>query len=109
MDSIFQYVDTVSVANCVNLSILLPSSLLSFRNVTMLLVSGCKQLTNLVTSSAAKSLVALVEMKIFRCKTMKQVVKSARKESINEEIVFSKLKRLSLVDLDRLTCFGSGK
>ncbi|XP_024037302.1 disease resistance protein RPS2 isoform X2 [Citrus clementina] len=108
MDSIFQYVDNVVVSSCDNLLILLPSSSVSFRNLKILEVSGCKKLTNLVASSAAQSLVALVKMQVFGCRAMTQVVKSEGNQLAREEIVFNKLKMLSLLDLDSLTSFCSG-
>ncbi|KAL9429737.1 hypothetical protein AB3S75_031538 [Citrus x aurantiifolia] len=108
MDSIFQYVDDVLIHGCDSLLILFPSSSVSFWNLTSLEVTGCKKLINLVASSAAKSLVALVKMQIFGCRAMTQVVKSEGNQLAKEEIVFSKLKRLSLVDLDSLTSFCSG-
>ena len=108
MDSIFQYVDNVVVSSCDNLLILLLSSSVSFRNLKILEVSGCKKLTNLVASSAAKSQVALVKMQVFGCRAMTQVVKSEGNQLAREEIVFNKLKMLSLFNLDSLTSFCSG-
>ncbi|KAH9670284.1 Disease resistance protein [Citrus sinensis] len=108
MDSIFQYVDNVLIHGCDSLLILLPSSSVSFWNLTILEVSSCKKLVNLVTSSAAKSLVALVRMQVFGCRALTQVVKSEGNELAKEEIVFSKLKTLALADLYSLTSFCSG-
>ncbi|KAH9733874.1 Disease resistance protein [Citrus sinensis] len=108
MDSIFQSVEDLILEYCDGLLILLPSSSVSFRNLTVLEVSGCKKLISLMTSSAAKCLVAIVRMQVLGCRAMTQVVISEGNELVKEEIVFNKLKTLSLADLDSLTSFCSG-
>ncbi|KAH9754885.1 hypothetical protein KPL71_015583 [Citrus sinensis] len=65
------------------------------------------ELINLVTSSAAKGLVRLVTLRVFECSAMTQVVTSDEDGGAKDEIVFSKLKTLSLLDLDSLTSFCS--
>ncbi|KAH9754888.1 Disease resistance protein [Citrus sinensis] len=107
LDSILANLEILRVYCCQNLTVLLPSSSVSFWNLTDLQVWGCKKLMNLVTSSTAKSLVRLMTMKVCGSKAMTQVVVS-EEDGAEDEIVFSKLKTLSLLDLDSLTSFYSG-
>ncbi|KDO48645.1 hypothetical protein CISIN_1g044424mg, partial [Citrus sinensis] len=87
------------------------SSSISFRNLKELQAVGCKGLKHLVTSTTAKSLEGLISMKIFGCRAMTEVVVSDQEEDgapnleLKQEVVFSKLKRLDLCDLDSLTSF----
>ncbi|KAH9752618.1 Disease resistance protein [Citrus sinensis] len=104
---IFQYLEILRVYNCQSLLILLPSSSVSFRNLTKLLAFGCKGLMHLVTSSTAKTLVQLVAIEICRCRAMTEVVINDKDGVEKEEIVFRKLKALGLRDLESLTSFCS--
>ncbi|KAH9752664.1 Disease resistance protein [Citrus sinensis] len=104
---IFQYLEILGVHHCQSLLILLPSSSVSFRNLTKLLAFGCKGLMHLVTSSTAKTLVRLVKVSIYGCRAMTEVVINDKDGVEKEEIVFRKLKRLELRDLDSLTSFCS--
>ncbi|KAH9686639.1 AAA domain-containing protein [Citrus sinensis] len=110
LDFIFQHLQILRVLHCQNLLSLLPSSSVSFRNLTRLETFACKKLMNLLTSSKAKSLERLVSLRIFGCPAMTEVIISDEDETANlkEEIVFSKLSALSLFDLDSLTSFSSG-
>ncbi|KAH9686666.1 Disease resistance protein [Citrus sinensis] len=107
LDSIFQYLEILKVYHCQNLSSLLPSSSVSFRNLTKLVAVGCKELIHLVTSSKAKTLVRLVTVQVYGCRAMTEVVINDKEGVDIEEIVFSKLKALILCDLDSLTSFCS--
>ncbi|KAH9752715.1 Disease resistance protein [Citrus sinensis] len=110
LDFIFQHLQILRAFHCQNLLSLLPSSSVSFWNLTRLEAFACKKLMNLVTSSTAKSLERLVSLRVFGCPAMTEVVISDEDETPNlkEEIVFSKLSALSLFDLDSLTSFSSG-
>ncbi|KAJ4713100.1 Disease resistance protein [Melia azedarach] len=91
-----------------NLVNLVPSST-SFQNLMTLELTYCDKLTNIVTSSTAKSLVRLRRMSLFECNMITEVVANdgdAEKEK--DEIVFGKLKDLSLTCLKGLTSFCSG-
>ncbi|KAH9752718.1 Disease resistance protein [Citrus sinensis] len=107
LDSIFQYLEILKVYHCQNLLSLLPSSSVSFRNLTKLVAVGCKELIHLVTSSTAKTLVRLVTVQVYGCRAMTEVVINDKEGVDIEEIVFSKLKALILCDLDSLTSFCS--
>ncbi|KAH9752627.1 Disease resistance protein [Citrus sinensis] len=104
---IFQYLEILKVHHCQSLLILLPSSSVSFRNLTKLVAIGCKELIHLVTSSTAKTLVQLVSLCVYGCRAMTEVVINDKDGVEKEEIVFRKLKRLELFDLDSLTSFCS--
>ncbi|KAH9686674.1 Disease resistance protein [Citrus sinensis] len=75
--------------------------------LTALVAFGCKKLLHMVTSSTAKTLVRLVAIEIYGCRTMTEVVINDKDGVEKEEIVFSKLKTLELFDLDSLTSFCS--
>ncbi|KAH9752632.1 hypothetical protein KPL71_014771 [Citrus sinensis] len=107
LDSIFQYLEILKVYHCQNLLSLLPSSSVSFRNLTKLVAVGCKELIHFVTSSTAKTLVRLVSVQVYGCRAMTEVVINDKEGVDIEEIVFSKLKALILCDLDSLTSFCS--
>ncbi|GAY34870.1 hypothetical protein CUMW_286010, partial [Citrus unshiu] len=100
---IFQYLEILRVNYCQSLLILLPSSSVSFGNLTKLVAFGCKELIHLVTSSTAKTLVRLVAIEIYGCRAMTEVVINDKDGVEKEEIVFRKLKTLDLLDLDSLT------
>ncbi|KAH9752711.1 Disease resistance protein [Citrus sinensis] len=104
---IFQYLEILKVYHCQSLLILLPSSSVSFGNLTKLVAFGCKELIHLVTSSTAKTLVRLIAIEIYGCRAMTEVVINDKDGVEKEEIVFSKLKTLGLFDLDSLTSFCS--
>ena len=116
LDSVFQNLEFLSLNYCRNLLSLLPlSSSVSFGNLTHLVVFSCKKLINLVPSSVAKSLGRLVTLSVSGCSAMTQVVVSCDQRdsdiaaaNLKEEIVFSKLRYMALLDLENLTsfCFG---
>ncbi|KAL9451138.1 hypothetical protein AB3S75_012814 [Citrus x aurantiifolia] len=105
---IFQYLEILRVYYCHSLLILLPSSSVSFGNLTKLVAFGCKKLIHLVTSSTAKTLVRLISLYVYGCRAMTEVVIIDKDGVEKEEIVFRKLKKLDLRDLDSLTSFCSG-
>ena len=107
LDSIFQLLESLKVYRCQNLSSLLPSSSVSFWNLTILVVFGCKELIHLATSFTAKTLVRLVTVQVYGCRAMTEVVINDKEGVEKEEIVFHKLKTLELLNLDSLTSFCS--
>ncbi|XP_044478010.1 uncharacterized protein LOC123205165 isoform X2 [Mangifera indica] len=103
--SILHNLQCLWVQYCHNLMTLLPSS--SFENLKSLMVWHCNGMQNLMTSSTVKSLVCLESLSIEECGMMVEVL--ANKEDMEKgEIVFEKLKELSLFNLESLTCFFSG-
>lgn len=70
---------------------------------------------NLVPSSVAKSLERLVTLRVSGCSAMTQVVASCDEgdsdiagANLEEEILFSKLRYMTILDLENLTSFCSG-
>lgn len=97
----------LNVYKCDSLINLVPSST-TFRNLTTLEVCRCDGLTNIVTSSTAKTLVRLREMDITGCDLITQLVAvDEEDQAIDQEIVFSELKKLTLWNLKRLASFCS--
>ncbi|XP_044477735.1 uncharacterized protein LOC123205012 [Mangifera indica] len=108
LDSLLQNLEVLEVRYCYRMINVLPSSA-SFENLTVLNVHSCDGLMNLLTPSIAKNLVQLREMKIEFCKMMTEIVSNKTEDvAAEDEIVFGKLKLLSLEFLDSLTCFCSG-
>ncbi|KAJ4721541.1 Disease resistance protein [Melia azedarach] len=107
MDSIFQSLEILDMSYCENLTNLLPCSL-SFQHLKELNVGNCKKLVNLVTSTIAKGLVQLVKMTVCGCSGMTEVVAAAAAASEGDNIVFGKLQRLTLRNLESLASFCSG-
>ncbi|XP_031255412.1 uncharacterized protein LOC116113399 [Pistacia vera] len=106
LNSILQNLDHLAVMHCHNLTTLLPP-LLSFENLRILGLACCKGMQNLMSSSTAQSLVQLEELGIAYCEMMIEVL--ANEGDIEKgEIVFEKLEKLTLYDLESLTCFCSG-
>ncbi|XP_028761008.1 uncharacterized protein LOC114719663 [Neltuma alba] len=90
------------IANITSLVPLLVSS----PNLTHLHVAYCFQLTTLMTSSVARSLVHLTSLSISNCIEIKEIIwKQEGEDDDDEEVVFSKLQYLRLEKLSRLKRF----
>ncbi|EEF49757.1 phosphoprotein phosphatase, putative [Ricinus communis] len=96
-----QNLETLEVMYCKKLINLAPSSA-TFKNLASLEVHECNGLVSLLTSTTAKSLVQLGEMKVSNCKMLREIVANEGDE-MESEITFSKLESLRLDDLTRLT------
>ncbi|XP_034708972.1 uncharacterized protein LOC117932033 [Vitis riparia] len=77
-----------------------------FKNLHSVEVRGCGNLIYLVTSSMAKTLVQLKVLTIEECKSVEEIVRYEEGEE-PYDIVFSKLQRLRLVNLQSLKWFCS--
>ncbi|XP_031270804.1 uncharacterized protein LOC116129197 [Pistacia vera] len=110
LDFVLQNLGVLKVTDCDSLISLLPSHA-SFTNLTVLRVDRCWGLINLFVPSTVKSLVQLMEMKIEYCKLITEIISNEDDEDlrVEDEIVFNKLKLLSLKDLESLTCFCFGR
>uniref|UniRef100_A0A3N7EWF0 Disease resistance protein At4g27190-like leucine-rich repeats domain-containing protein n=1 Tax=Populus trichocarpa TaxID=3694 RepID=A0A3N7EWF0_POPTR len=95
---------TLKVEDCHSLVSLAPSYV-CFENLTTLDIQSCLGLLNLFTSSTAKSLVQLVNLTIAHCKKVTVVVARQGGDEADDEIIFSKLEYLELLDLQNLTSF----
>ncbi|XP_043814374.1 uncharacterized protein LOC110618951 isoform X2 [Manihot esculenta] len=105
---LLQYLETLSVFNCVSLINVAPSSS-SFQNLATLEVRYCAGLANLITASTAKSMVQLTKMTVRDCGMMTEIVTSDGDDHTEDEIInFDKLKCLVLDGLPGLISFCSG-
>ncbi|KAK3200439.1 hypothetical protein Dsin_023854, partial [Dipteronia sinensis] len=105
-DIVLQQLESLIVKSCENLIKLVPSTA-SFQNLTFLKVMSCNGLKNLMTASTAKSLVKITEMMIKDCESLIEVVVAKEGDATEGEIIFSKLRTLTLPDLPSLSCFCS--
>lgn len=97
----------LEVIDCYYLTKLVSSST-SFRNLATLWLTGCNKLTNILTSSTAKSLVQLRKLSVGDCRMLTEVVVADEGDDAKDnEIVFSKLKELRLNHLKNITSFCS--
>ncbi|XP_058724261.1 uncharacterized protein LOC131595803 [Vicia villosa] len=99
--------EVLYVNSCPSL-ISLVSSSTSFTNLTTLEVENCKEMIYLITSSTAKSLVQLKELKIKNCDKMLDVVK-IDDEKVEEDVIFENLETLKFISLLSLRSFSNGK
>ncbi|XP_065849458.1 uncharacterized protein [Euphorbia lathyris] len=107
LNPILQYLQTLDVYSCHDLINIAPSSV-SFQNLITLNVSCCSKMTNLVKASTAKTMVQLMELGVFKCEGMEEIIATDADCKEHDDIIFNKLKRLNLDGLDRLNSFCSG-
>ncbi|XP_044482373.1 uncharacterized protein LOC123208847 [Mangifera indica] len=106
LNSILQNLHSLDINYCHNLTtLLLPSQ--SFENLRTLRVYHCNKMQNLMTSSTAKSLMCLESLSIRECEMMVEVL-ATEGDIENGEIVFKKLKYLTLSGIESLTHFYYG-
>ncbi|XP_052875924.1 uncharacterized protein LOC108465482 isoform X2 [Gossypium arboreum] len=102
---ILSNLQTLTVQNCDDwINIRVFSS--SLQNLTILDVSRCEMMTNLVTTSVLKNLVQLTTIKVNKCTKMTEIV--GNEGDCHQTIVVSKLKCLQLWNLESLTSFCPG-
>ncbi|GLU09184.1 hypothetical protein SLE2022_260570 [Rubroshorea leprosula] len=102
---ILQNLKILKVKYCPGL-ISLSASTAPFHSLTTLVVWSCQGLRNLVSLSAAQSLVQLETMSIKQCHSLTEIVGDER-DGLEDEIIFMKLKVLKLIELTKLTSFCS--
>ncbi|CAJ1816601.1 unnamed protein product [Sphenostylis stenocarpa] len=98
--------ELLKLENCPRLEKLV-GDVVSFINLKKLAVNLCKEMKYLFTVSTAKTLVQLEILSILNCKSIKEIVKK-EDEDTSEEIIFGRLKTLTLNSLSRLVRFYSG-
>ncbi|XP_065851281.1 uncharacterized protein [Euphorbia lathyris] len=104
---VLQSLQTLNVEFCGCLINLAPSSA-SFKCLTTLNVSACFAMTSLVTTSTAKTLVNLMELRVSECYSMEDIVLDDGFRTSNDHMIsFRSLKRVELNDLPALNCFCS--
>ncbi|TXG69504.1 hypothetical protein EZV62_004439 [Acer yangbiense] len=108
LDLILQNLEKLKVMNCNSLTDHLVPSWSYFRILTILHVWNCNGLRNLVTSTTAKSLMRLVEMRVGVSRMLVEIVANDQGDIVTEdEIIFDQLKNLSLYYLPSFTGFCS--
>ncbi|XP_028782835.1 uncharacterized protein LOC114738939 [Neltuma alba] len=108
VDSIVKNLRALRMMNCPRLTILVPSSALSFCNLKELRIEQCHGLVSLFSSSVAKRLVQLRRMAITECGSITHVVSHEIDESDSDDIIFERLKYITLRHLPSLVSFYSG-
>ncbi|XP_054818940.1 uncharacterized protein LOC129318262 isoform X2 [Prosopis cineraria] len=106
-DPVLQWLENLSIKECGKLVNLAPPSV-TLAHLTSLKVRKCRGLENLMGFSIAKSLAQLTSFKVVECTMLEKIVAEQNGEdkiTSRQEIVFSKLKTLELVDLPALCCF----
>ncbi|XP_024019361.1 uncharacterized protein LOC112090999 isoform X1 [Morus notabilis] len=102
----FQNIEALSVYRCRRLNKLVPF-LEAFRNMKDLRVSSCNVMTNLLSSSTAKSLVQLTRMSIDDCKQIREIA-ACKEGETEDEFAFARLRIVVLHNLPSLGSFYSG-
>ncbi|KAI5317652.1 hypothetical protein L3X38_037359 [Prunus dulcis] len=77
-----------------------------FGNLTFLSVSRCGSLRYLFSSTVAKLLISLKDLKVGNCEKIEQVIAEADTECVDQEITFRQLNSITLEDLPNLICFS---
>ncbi|XLU80620.1 hypothetical protein S245_004040, partial [Arachis hypogaea] len=108
MAPLLESLETLKVSECNLLTNLAASSVVSFLYLRVLRVENCAGLKYLFTSSTAKSLGALRELVITKCKSLETVVAHEEGETPDDLILFSNLYTLSLNELPQLESFYTG-
>ncbi|TYH51608.1 hypothetical protein ES332_D10G287600v1 [Gossypium tomentosum] len=104
LDHILSNLQTLTVQHCDDwINIRVFSS--SLQNLTILNVSFCNMMTNLVTPSVLKNLVQLTTIKVEDCTKMTEIVGNEG-DCHQTIVVISKLKCLQLCNLKSLTSFS---
>ncbi|KAJ7964076.1 Disease resistance protein [Quillaja saponaria] len=105
----FSQLKKLNLSNLGNLKVSFLFLAPSWRNLTVLRVTGCDGLLNLISSSTAKSLVELKFLSVTKCEQMVEIIANeGGDEEAEVEIVFYKLKYLVLKKLKTLASFYSG-
>ncbi|XP_057744001.1 uncharacterized protein LOC130961962 [Arachis stenosperma] len=98
----------LKVLECSCLTNLAPSTVQSFSHLTELHVEGCARLEYLFTSLTAKGLVALDEISVSNCESLKTIVAHEESDKSDDHLTFPELWNLSLSKLPRLGSFYTG-
>ncbi|CAJ2659434.1 unnamed protein product [Trifolium pratense] len=104
---VLQNMEYFYVHLCSTLKNIFPSSVV-FENLLKLKVSNCAGLENILKSSTATSLPKLIELQIYGCEKIEEIVASDD-ENDASELAFMKLENLILVNLPSLRSFCKGR
>ncbi|KAI4354364.1 hypothetical protein L6164_003234 [Bauhinia variegata] len=108
LDPTLQVVEIIQIYQCSGLVYLVPSYV-TFSHLTGLRVCKCNGLLYLISSSTARSLIQLIQVKIEECESLEEIVKEKGDDEIEQNIGFSNLRLLELKCLPRLKWFSSIK
>ncbi|XP_029146417.1 uncharacterized protein [Arachis hypogaea] len=90
-------------------SIGLDHTWVTFSNLTSLKLEGCASLKSLFTSSTAKCLVQLEQLRISNCEALESLmVDYQRHDGDHDVIIFEKLEKVSLSQIPKLESFYKG-
>ncbi|RDX69902.1 putative disease resistance protein, partial [Mucuna pruriens] len=96
------------VLDCCNIKTIVPSSV-QFWTLEVLFVSGCRGVVNILMPSTTISLPKLRILTIENCDELEEIYGSKNEgDAPRDEIVFTKLEKLTLKWLPRLTSFCQG-
>ncbi|KAL1331455.1 hypothetical protein AAHE18_12G186600 [Arachis hypogaea] len=108
---ISENIEKLQIDKCHSLRSIVPNEV-SFSSLIELNISECNGLVNLFTPSTSSTLHQLKNMSIENCESLKEIVSEEEVEESSklneEEIIFKKLKTLSLRSLPNLERFYSG-
>ncbi|KAL2335897.1 hypothetical protein Fmac_010343 [Flemingia macrophylla] len=109
LNMICEKIHEFNVFDCPHLTTLVHStSTVSFSCLKELNISHCHGLEYLFTSSAAKKLVHLEHIKVWRCESIEKIVAKEQNETISGELKLERLHSIDLNFLSSLECFYSG-
>jgi len=116
-DVVLERIELLILRNCPGLVNIMPSSV-TLAHLTNLEVVNCDGIQKLMPLSAAKSLVQLKSIKVFKCESMEEIVENDNTGEVDKteeneyenagkvDIVFRQLKVIELVSLKKLNCFS---
>ncbi|MCH97686.1 rpp4 candidate R5, partial [Trifolium medium] len=107
MGPFIENLQTIHVLYCASLTSLSPSTV-SFSTLEKLNVNNCHGLKYLFTSSTAKTLSVLKEIKLVNCESIIEIVAKEGDEPNEGEMLFMELSILTLGSLPKLGSFYSG-
>ncbi|MED6108932.1 hypothetical protein PIB30_028914 [Stylosanthes scabra] len=111
MQQFSEKLEKLQIDQCHCLTSIVPSKV-SFSSLIELNISECNGLVNLFTPSTSRTLHQLNNMSIQNCESLEEIVSEEEVEELSkfdeEEIIFKKLKTLSLRSLPNLGRFYNG-
>nr|KYP76990.1 hypothetical protein KK1_021253 [Cajanus cajan] len=105
LNTISEKLQELNVVRCLHLTTLVLT--MSFSCLKKVSISNCPKLQYLFTSSAAKKLMMLEEIKVEECESLKEIV-AKELDVISEVVKFERLNNIVLHSLPSLIWFSSG-
>ncbi|KAI9196678.1 hypothetical protein LWI28_026023 [Acer negundo] len=110
---VFPLLESLFISNLINLEKICdgPLKIMDFHRLRILEVQKCDKLKNILSFSAAESLLQLQEIKVTYCKNMEEIFAIVSKEGGNNEMIdkvqANQLRSMTLEYLPKLTSFCS--